>query len=376
LKRVAIILVVLVVILVGAAAGLYFFGPEDLKQTVGLVPIPTATPEGAKPPTPTPDPGVDIIVPSIDLKEGTYITDTDALLTTKNIPTSRFEEQAEDVFKSTQVGDIRNKVLNIDVLADTPIKKEYLVPPGLAQVVPTPAMNAPRPKAYPLEVDSFTGVSDQIREGDSVDVLVTFKVKRRVYLPSVPRELPTPRPPVITNDGTVIEDTVADQPPESLAGAGGLEERDFFTTKTIVQHAKVLNVLHPPTPTPQPVQDDNGDSKKDAPPPETAPAPATNNPEEEARPKSVRTGTWQVVIAVTDQQAELIEYAKHAEGQITLVLRGAGDNSHEETIGASFDLLFSEFGLPLPEPENPFVFAPEVLTPQPTRTPVSTLRIP
>jgi len=78
---------------------------------------------------------------------------------------------------------------------------------------------------------------------------------------------------------------------------------------------------------------------------------------------------WQVVVlALTDQQAELIELSQKLEARITLVLRGSGDTSQEKTVGATFDLLVSEFGLPMPEPENPFVFAPDVLTPQPTRT--------
>ncbi|NJN67814.1 MAG: hypothetical protein HC884_14450 [Chloroflexaceae bacterium] len=82
------------------------------------------------------------------------------------------------------------------------------------------------------------------------------------------------------------------------------------------------------------------------------------------------------MLALNDQQAELVELALHHEAKITLVLRGVGDDTYEPTLGATFDLLFAEFGLPMPEPYDPFVFSEGVLTPEPTRTPAPDIRIP
>jgi pilus assembly protein CpaB len=82
------------------------------------------------------------------------------------------------------------------------------------------------------------------------------------------------------------------------------------------------------------------------------------------------------VLAINDQEAELMEFAIASEAHLVLVLRGAGDTGYEPTIGATFDLLIDEFGLPLPQPLRPYIVGVnEQLTPQPTRTPAPT-RVP
>ncbi|MCX7790106.1 MAG: pilus assembly protein CpaB, partial [Chloroflexaceae bacterium] len=69
-------------------------------------------------------------------------------------------------------------------------------------------------------------------------------------------------------------------------------------------------------------------------------------------------------------------FALASNARMVLVLRGAGDEAFEPTIGATLDLLISEFGLPLPYSAPPQVVGPETaLTPEPTRTPAPT-RVP
>lgn len=373
MKRIAIILIVVIVLFVVAAAGIYFFGPEDLKQQIGLSePTPTPNTTALEP---TPDPGVDIIVARIDLPVGTYITNTEVMLDRQNISTLRYEEDAENLFKYEQMSEVRNMVLKSPVLAGEPVKKTFLAPPWLAEQMPTTEPRRPRPKAYPVQVDSFTGVADQIKVGDSVDVLATFRVTRRVHQPPV----------LIPSGGEGTEGgAIPEAPPEGEpAGASGepiktreIQEQEFVTTKTIVQRAKVLAILRPPPP-PTPVPAPEEEAPEDA-PAEEVPPPAAAPAEEEsdAPPTKIREGFWQVVIAVNDQQAELIEFSQQSGARVTLVLRGADDQAYEETVGVTLDLLVSEFGLPLPQPEDPFVFAEEVLTPLPTRTPAPQVRVP
>ncbi len=91
---------------------------------------------------------------------------------------------------------------------------------------------------------------------------------------------------------------------------------------------------------------------------------------------TITPGSWMLVLALNDQEAELMEFALASDARVVLVLRGAGDDAFEPTIGTTLDLLISEFGLPMPEPPPYYVVAPEAqLTPQPTRTPAPT-RIP
>lgn len=70
------------------------------------------------------------------------------------------------------------------------------------------------------------------------------------------------------------------------------------------------------------------------------------------------------MLAVNNQEAELIDFARNTNAAITLVLRGVGDVDLEQTIGASFDLLISDFDVPLPQPVPGRVYSEqEALTP-------------
>jgi pilus assembly protein CpaB len=81
-----------------------------------------------------------------------------------------------------------------------------------------------------------------------------------------------------------------------------------------------------------------------------------------------------LILAVTDQQAEILKFSIERGTGITLVLRGRGDTANETTLGATLDLLVSNFGLPLPNPAAPAVGGQEDLTPLPTTntTPAAT----
>jgi pilus assembly protein CpaB len=72
----------------------------------------------------------------------------------------------------------------------------------------------------------------------------------------------------------------------------------------------------------------------------------------------------------------LLEFALNTESDISLVLRGAGDTDFEPTIGATYDLLVSEFGVPAPRLLDPYVISEEdAFIPDPTATPAPT-RVP
>jgi len=369
MKKVLVFLIVIIVLVVGGGAAAYFLlGPEQLTKTLGLAP-PTPTPIPSNlVPTLTPDPGFAVVVARFDIPGGTLISDTQ-MLETKNIPTKEYEARATNIFKGSQIGDIQGKLLNVSVRAGMVIEQSFLSVPGLSQQLPTAEKDRPRLKAYPVQVDTLTGVANQIHEGDTVDVVATFKFERRVYLP------PEPAQPPVAAPGAAPQPTT---PP-----VGSVDMKPVISTKTIVQRAKVLAIVRPPPPTPVPPPPDQQPAEpttKGQPPAQpqagVTSAPAPPKEEEKLVKQQITAGNWQVVLAVNDQQAELIEFSQQSGARVTLVLRGSGDNVYEQTIGASFDLLLSEFGLPLPQPENPFIFAPEVLTPQPTRTPSSKIRIP
>jgi pilus assembly protein CpaB len=359
--RIVIVIVVLLLLLVGGAAAVYFLFPEVLPAGLSPIPTETPTPEGQDTPTPTEDPGVLIVTARVDIPENTIITDTTALLDFRRVSTDEYNARQELWYRDNQVSEVLGMVIDVPILAGEVIERSYVSKPGLSQQIPTAEPGSPRPKAYNLEVDTFSGVGDQVKSGDTVDVIATFIIRRRVYL----EPIVGPALPSVTEDGQI---TFTQAPLEM----GEMIEENFFSTKTIVQRAKVLDILRPPPPTPVPPQP----SEDGEPPPPTPPPPPTRVPGSPGEPGRITEGTWQVIIAVNDQQAELIELAVLHDAQVTLVLRGVGDDTYEETMGSTLDLMLSEIGLPMPEPYNPFVFSSDVLTPQPTRTPVVTPFIP
>lgn len=300
---------------------------------------------------PTPDPGVEIVVARADIQANKVITDQ-LLLELENITTSDYEANKSQYI--TDVSEVLNKLALRDLPFGTRIQRRDLTEPGVSQQLQPSDSDRPNDKAYAIRVDALTGVADLIRQGDSVDVVATFKVTRKVVVPGM------------------LE---VDQ--DSQRETFTYENVDLYSTKTIVQQAQVLKILKPAAPEAE--EGEGGNQQQSSATVELAedgqpanPPPANANQE----PGSTFTDSqWILVIAINDQEAELLEYARFTDARISLVLRGSEDEEFEQTIGATLDLLIAEFGVPLPQPETMFAYGREQLIPQPTRTPAPT-RVP
>jgi pilus assembly protein CpaB len=274
--------------------------------------------------TPTPEatrePDVPVVVALIDIPAGTVITDTASLVEVELLSVNEFRSLENP---ATNVQDVRDKLLLRDVNAGVPISINNLADPGLSQRIPPPdEPDEARPKAYPVQVDSLSGVADQIIEGDFVDVIGTYGLE--VYV-------------------QVTETRI--------------ETVTFYTTKTIVQRAQVLRILRPARQTTE-------EGEEEAPPPgaDTQPqGPQTPQVDEEGRPiprepeagaANVTPGQWVVVLAVTNQEAEALEYTTNEQvnSNIALVLRATGDEEIEQTSGVTLNILYDEFDVPPPGP--------------------------
>lgn len=355
MRRGGLLILLIGLILIVGAGALFFL-------------LQTPSPDVTDAPTqlPTEDPGVNIIIAQVDIPANTVLSNTQSLLSTRNVPSNEYNRN-EDITESERA-EIENKLLVRAVRGGDAIPRSALIDPGLSQQIPTAAPDRPaRDKAYPVQVSNLTGVADQVKVGDFVDVVATFVVQRAVFLP---REITTEEDPLNPGQARqVIEREFTSNTP-------------FQTTKTLIQRAQVLRVIRPPvvpegTPgaapaSDQPAQTDASGRPVDA---ETSGG---------VTPEGTLTqGEWVLVLAVNDQEAELLEFARNftlVEGQeasIALVLRGAGDEDFEPTIGVTVDLLVSEFGLPLPRPLPPRVFSnEESFTADPTPTPGIPGRVP
>ena len=199
-----------------------------------------------------------------------------------------------------------------DILKDTQVSQEAL---GLGQAG-TYAIEEqlePGEKAIAFQVDRVTGLDFLLRPGDHIDIVL----------------------------GTTVQVL---QPTQDTAGASPGEQRfepvqgleAARTVKTILTDKRVLYVSatrnrSQPAATPSPGQ--------------TA-APASTD---------VQSDSVIIVFAGTDQDAEVIKFAQNdfsIVGPLTAVLRRAADADEgvpeEETTGITIDILFDQYGIPIP----------------------------
>lgn len=334
------LLIGLIVIIGGLAAFLLLRGGAGRTTT-------STTPE--IPPTPTTVPLVSVVQARVDLDANTVINDP-ALLDVVQVPVTEFDEKNE----FSNINDVLGKLLVNPVVAGQSIRRDNVRDPGLAQRIPTAEPGQPRVKAYPILVDNLSGVADQVAINDFVDVIATFAVDRQIIRPSASEQ-------VITVNG--VDRAVR---PYEYG-----ETQTFFTTKTIIQRAQVLQILRPAVPPAAEGEAAGGAGTTSAPPQVDASGQPVNQTSGGTTSANTLTeGQWVVVLALTDQEIELLEFANQSSARVVLVLRGTDDTAIETTSGVTLDLLVREFGLPLPQPLPPRVYGEaEVFTPQPTPTP-------
>lgn len=353
MRRGGVLILLIGLILIVGAVMLFLFiqGPTNPLAGPSAAPL---TPE-----LPTEVPVTDIVRARFDIEANTLISDTSQLEVVQ-IPQNEFNADQD----LTSPNDVLNKLVTRKLLAGEPIQKKDLTEPGLSQQIPTAEAPRSRDKAYPFIVNNLSGVADQIKPGDFVDVVATFNMTRRDSYPTAlePGQAPTDQNP---GTGGTLTRSVTDA--------------NYDVTKTIIQRAQVLKIIRPQVAaadaTPVPGADAQPQSSSSLPQVD-----ASGQPIDPAAggdtAGSVTQGSWTLILAVDDQEVELMEFALATGSRMVLVLRGAGDSDFEPTIGATFDLLVSEFGVPLPQSLPPDVISvEEALTPQPTRTPAPT-RVP
>jgi pilus assembly protein CpaB len=329
------LLIGLIVIIGGLAAFLILRGGGTEMTT-------SQTPE--IPPPPTKVPLVPVVQARVDLEANTLLNDP-TVLEVAEVQITEFDEAQE----FSKINDVLGKLLINPVPAGRPIRRADLRDPGLAQRIPTPEPGQPRVKAYPLFVNNLSGVADQIGVNDFVDVVATFSVERQIVRPG-------PRQVINVNDNDLI-----------IREFEFGETQTFFTTKTIIQRAQVLQIVRPAVPTAS--AEGAGTSPTETiPPPQSSSLPQvdasgqpiTGGQVVEGGVGGVSTlteGFWMVVLGLTDQEIELMEFALQSNARIILALRGADDTAIEETTGVTLDLLVREFGVPLPRPLPPRVYS-------------------
>jgi pilus assembly protein CpaB len=289
---------------------------------------------------PTQERAQSVVVARIDIPANTVLTDT-ALLTTSEIPESQYNANPSQYF--TDINQLQTLKTISGVSANRPILASNVTSAGLSAQIPGAQPNQPQPKAFPVQVSNLSGVADQITSGDFVDIIASFSIDQTVLRPGF-------------ND--------AGQP------VNREQQVNNQSTKTLAQNVQVLRVLRP-APVEGTVTPTAATRTQQGPPPPAnqrgqAGTTGTTTAENPSASDLIAPGNRILILAVTDQQAEVIKLAIERGSGLTLVLRRRGDQATETTIGATLNILISQFGLPLPEPIPPAVISNNQLTPVPT----------
>ena len=182
---------------------------------------------------------------------------------------------------------------------------------GTGAVVDIAARLNPGEKAVTFQVDRATGVDFLVKEGDTIDIVMSQQI-------TVLQE---------TADSAANTDETA---PARFEQVTGLENQR--TVKAVLQDKRVLYV-----------------SQTRAQPPEMVDTDGDGVPDTEAEAPAIDSVI--IVFAGTNQDAEVIKYAQDnltEVGALTAVIRHADDDEVEETLGITIDQLVEEYGLRIP----------------------------
>jgi len=159
-------------------------------------------------------------------------------------------------------------------------------------------------RAVPLKVDQFSGVVGQVSANDYVDI---------VFSGAIEMHYPQAFPPS------------AEEPPVYLSPVS------LLAVKTILQDVQVLDII--------PITTTAGAGQEVRPTPSeggtAAPAP--------------RPTEWILILAVSDQEAEVLRFAQDQGMSYQLLLRAPDDHAAATTQGMTTKILVQSYGVPLPE---------------------------
>ena len=285
-------------------------------------------------------PQVKIVVATQNLARGVKITEE---MTTGEAPVVVLRdwpegEEPDDAIKSIE--DVYGRITRMDIVPDRPILASMLIEEPLGSVA---ALQVPEGMvAYALPVARYSSVAWALQPGDYVDMIISL------LLVELDEEFQTALP-------NEIEQLSCDPECQGWRGTMGRlevlpngwlvnvipsEQRPKLVTQLTIQSAMVLQV-------------------GDWPMAEEEPAEA---PEEPAvvEPEPSTPSVAPLTLAVTRQDAMVLEYAQLTGAHITFVLRRVGENDESATTASvTLQYLMDRYNIESP-PKLPYGVEPEI----------------
>jgi pilus assembly protein CpaB len=309
------ILLVLGVLLLAVAGGGIFY----VSQYSDVLTPNTAAQEGQQMMT-TVVPDIDVVVASIDVSAGTVVNDPATYLTMGQVSATAYDANPDAYLLS--MDEARDLKALATLRAGEPVMKDQLGAAGLSSRMPTAVPGQPALKAFPVQVDSLSGVAGLIEPGDFVDVMASFNLDVTTLRPGASQA---------STDGTSGELTQTTVEQSSTEGS----------VKVLLQDVQVLDVIKPaPVATPE-----GGEAPP--PPPDATPVSEDQVPLNSAG-TTLQTGNWLLIIAVSNQEAEVLRFALDRGIGISTLLRSSGDHTTERTVGSTLRILVDNYDMPIP----------------------------
>jgi pilus assembly protein CpaB len=302
------------VLIIGAIAvgAIFMLGGRDVTEPSE----PAVAEEGTVVPV---VPQVKIVVAIQNLARGVKITEE---MTTGEAPVVVLRdwpegEEPDDAI--TNIEDVRGRITRVDIVPDRPILASMLVEEPLGSIA---ALQVPEGMvAYALPVARYSSVAWALQPGDYVDMIISL------LLVELDEEFQTALP-------NEIEQFSCDPECQGWRGTMGrlevlpngwlvnvipAEQRPNLVTQLTIQSAMVLQVGDWPAAEEEPAE--APEEPVEAPPEEPA----------AVEPEPSTPSVAPLTLAVTRQDAMVLEYAQLTGAHITFVLRRVGENEESAT---------------------------------------------
>lgn len=258
----------------------------------------------------------------------------------------------------TNMDDIVGKRARTDIFREQPILSNMVVDDltGAARVGSDAAAVLPEDLvAVSIPMDRLTAIAYAPQDGDRVDLIISllFVDLDEDFQSILPNNITLFR---IGDDGRIeLLDAIVGRPDSTSIGSVVLgpseRQRPRMVTQRTIQDALVVHVGNFPydgrfigiPPTPTPVPDENAEGEEGTPPPPTPLPP---------RPDIITLG-------VTPQEAVVITWMIEARLPITLALRSASSTSRTATTEVTLDYIMGQYGITLPG-KRPFGIEPAI----------------
>jgi pilus assembly protein CpaB len=214
--------------------------------------------------------------------------------------TAQERERTPDIGEDV-IGSERQLVDHVTLMEIQPEQLLYttqFTPATLAHKIPSGE------RAVPLKVDRFSGVVGLVTAGNYVDIVFSGQIEMHYpqAFPASPEEPPAFLSPV-----------------------------SLLAVKTILQDVQVLQVI--------PITSSAGLGMQPTPTPSEGGAALETMP----------PGEWILILAVNDQEAEVLRFAQDQGMTYQLLLRAPEDHAAVTTQGITTKLLVQSYGVPMPE---------------------------